>query len=101
MTGISLDKQMLRSLQDTSTNGPTTIHTGSGFLRGVLVRTGLSAHEVVIKDDTTEIAVVPASSGVGTWIECGDMPFDTSLVIDPDDSSTGDVTVVYAAVYTS
>ncbi|MDB4351914.1 hypothetical protein OAA60_00610 [Porticoccaceae bacterium] len=80
----------------TGTDNSTTVYPGPCLVRGILVRAGMSAHTAVIKDGTTEVAVMPASLGGGSWMEMGDVRFDTSLVFDPDDSmSTGTFTVIY------
>jgi hypothetical protein len=60
------------------------------------VHTVLSAHACPIKDNTTTIASLAASSAVGTTLnfETG-IPFATSLIVDPDDAATGTITVIY------
>jgi hypothetical protein len=86
------------SVQDTSGNGPTTIHAGPALLFGVYVNTVLSAHTVVFKDDTVAKITLPASLAAGSERDCHGARFETSLVIDPDDSSTGNVTVFYRPI---
>lgn len=83
------------SVQDTSTNGPTAIYAGPALLLGVYVNTALSAHTVLLKDNTTTVITIPASLGAGQSILYPGIRFETSLNIDPDDSSTGNLTVVY------
>lgn len=80
------------------TDNDTEVYAGSCLLRGILVTTALSAHACPIKNggtSGTSQASIPASAGIGTWVECGDQRFDTTLHVDPDDSGTGIVTVVY------
>ena len=87
----------IASSQDLSTND-TEIHAGPVQLVGVHVHTTLSAHDCPLKDggtSGTELLNIPASTAAGTWIEGGNMRFDTTLHIDPNDSATGQVTVVY------
>ena len=78
---------------DLSTN-ITTIDTGKCLLRGVSVTTALSAHACPITDGTDTKISIPASSGIGTWVEGGDH-ICSALYVDPDDSGTGQVTVIY------
>jgi len=82
---------------DTSDNS-TTVSTRNSMLRGVYINTSLSAHTVVIKDGTTSVFTIPASSFAGQFIPFGDVVFTGGIVVDPDDSSTGSITVVYKPV---
>ena len=75
----------------------TTVFNGPCIYYGAVVTTVLSAHTVIIQDGTgTTLDQFAASAAVGTkvsWpvgIRC-----ETSLVVNPDDSSTGNITVVY------
>lgn len=84
------------SVQDTSANGPTEISAGPAILYGVFVNTVLSAHTVIFKDAATSVITLPASLAAGTFVNFSNgIRFETSLQIDPDDSSTGNVTVFY------
>lgn len=89
--------EFTKAVVDTSDNS-TTIRTGAVIVRGVWINTVLSAHTVILKDGTTSIFTIPASAPAGTWIPLGDTVFNTSLVVDPDDSSTGNITVVYKEI---
>lgn len=89
------------SVQDLS-NNDTEIYGYPVQLVGVHVHTALSAHACPIKDGGTtgaELFNIPASTAAGTWLEAGNMRFSTSLHIDPDDSATGQVTVVYTPIH--
>ena len=92
---LGIHPECLMSVQDTSGNGPTTIHDGPAVVFGVYVNTVLSAHTVVFKDGTVAKLTLPASLAAGSERCFYGARFDTSLVIDPDDSSTGNVTVFY------
>ena len=81
---------------DTSAN-TTTVYTGPCIYYGAVVTTVLSAHTVIIQDGTgTTLDQFAASAAVGTkvsWpvgVRC-----ETSLVVNPDDASTGNITVIY------
>ena len=50
---------------------------------------------MVIKSGTTAIYTLPASSAAGTYFEFGDTTFANGLVVDPNDSSTGNITIEY------
>lgn len=92
---LGVHEECFMSVQDTSGNGPTTIHDGPALLFGVYVNTVLSAHTVVFKDGTTAKITLPASLAAGSSPKFYGARFETSLVIDPDDSSTGSITVFY------
>jgi hypothetical protein len=77
---------------DTSTDS-TTVNDDPTLVKGVFVNTTLSNHAVVIKDGSTAKYTIPAQATAGTRYEFGPTMFATSLVVDPDDSSTGNITV--------
>lgn len=87
---------MRSAVVDTSDN-TTTVNAAATYLYGIYVNTALSAHTVVIKDGTTAVLTLPASTAAGTQINFYGRRFDTSLVVDPDDSSTGGITLFYRA----
>lgn len=91
----AIHPECLMSVQDTSTNGPTTIHDGPALLFGVYVNTVLSAHTVLLTDGAVTKVTLPASIAAGSERCFYGARFETSLKIDPDDSSTGNVTVFY------
>ena len=92
---LGVHPECLMSVQDTEANGPTVIHAGPALLFGIYVNTVLSAHTVIFKDNTTAKVTLPASLAAGSERCFYGARFETSLVIDPDDSSTGNVTVFY------
>lgn len=73
----------------------TTVESVPCLLGGWAVTADLSAHDCPIKDDTTTVYVIPASSTAGTHKDCLPTRFETSLVIDPNDTATGTVTILY------
>ena len=85
------------SVVDVSDN-TTTVFDGPCDLYGVYVNTVLSAHALPIKDDTTTVVTVAASAAVGTYLVFPGVRFDTSLIVDPDDAATGNVTVMFRKV---
>ncbi len=74
----------------------TTVYNGPCIYYGAIVTTALSAHALPIQDGTTAIDSFAASSAVGTYhgfnhgVKCA-----TSLVVDPNDAATGNITVFY------
>lgn len=90
-------QEVMTSAQDTSAN-VTTIYAHPCVYYGAVVTTALSAHTVLITDGVggTTLDTFAASATVGTkntypWgVRC-----DNGLVINPDDSSTGNITVFY------
>lgn len=79
---------------DTS-NNIGTISTGPAALHGIYINTTLSAHTVLIKNRTTAIFTIPASATAGNYYAFDETEFTTNLIVDPDDSSTGSITVIY------
>lgn len=90
---VTTSAEFLTSVVDLSTDS-TTVYGYPVILRGISVNVALSAHACPITDGSTTTFQVPASAGIGQWIECGDARMAT-LVVDPDNSGTGTITVVY------
>ena len=82
---------------DVATNS-TTVHDGPAILFGVYVNTVLSAQACPIEDDTTAIITLVASLAAGSNLNFPGIRFDTSLIIDPDDAATGNITVMWRKV---
>jgi hypothetical protein len=80
---------------DLATNS-TTVLDKPALVFGWEVTEALSANACPIKDSSTTVLTVPASSAVGAshFID-GGVRFETSLVVDPDDAGTGTLTVFY------
>lgn len=76
----------------------TTVYDGPCLLFGVYVNTGLSAHVLPIKDNTTTVVSIAASAAAGTNTTFPGIRFETSLIVDPNDSGTGSVTVAYRPI---
>jgi hypothetical protein len=74
----------------------TTITTAKAILRAIYINTTLSAHALVIKDNATTVFTIPAGTVAGTWVPFGDAYFSGGIVIDPDNSGTGNITVLWA-----
>jgi len=94
---VAASPENLYKIVDLSDND-TQVYGGPAILLGVHVHTVLSAHACPIKDGGTsgvEPFAIPASTAAGTWIEGGNMRFTTDIHVDPDDSATGQITVVY------
>lgn len=91
----------LTSVQDLSTNGPTAVYAGAAQLVGVHVVSALSAHESALTDGSggTTLFTVPSSAAAGDWIEAGNMLFPSGIYIDPDDSATGTINLIYEPYY--
>jgi hypothetical protein len=79
------------------TDNSTAVSTRRSMVRGVYVNTTVSA-ATIVKNGTTSVFTLPASTFPGQFIAFGDVVFDGGIVIDPDDSATGSITVVYKPV---
>jgi hypothetical protein len=76
----------------------TTVSTRMSMIRGVYVNTVLSGQALPIKDGSTTVFTIPASAAAGSYHNFGDAVFKSGIVVDPDNSATGSVTVVYKPV---
>lgn len=91
ITGAQRTEHAIVDVADDS----TTVHTGRAFLHGIYVNTALSAHALPIENDTTAVLTLPASLAAGTMLTFPGIEFDTSLIVDPNDAATGNITVIY------
>jgi hypothetical protein len=73
----------------------TTVSSIPAVLTGIYVNTVLSAHALPIEDGGTAKITLPASTAAGTYLEFPDVKFATSLIVNPNDSGTGNVTVFW------
>lgn len=73
----------------------TTVFTGKCLLYGVYVNTALSAHALPFIDGSTTQITLPASLAAGQNLQFPGVRFDTSLIVDPNDAATGNITVFY------
>ena len=89
--------ETLYSVVDVSDNS-TTVYDGAALLFGVYVNTALSAQALPIVDGSTTVVSIAASAAVGTNQTFPGIRFETSLIVDPDDSATGSVTVAYRPI---
>ncbi len=78
-------------------NDSTTVSTTPARLWKVYVNTALSAHALPIQNGSTAFFTLPASAAAGTMYDFGGALFPSSLVVDPNDAATGNVTVVWSA----
>lgn len=75
----------------------TTVSSSPAILYSIHVNTVLSAHALPVLDASTTVLSLAASSAVGTNLSWPNgIPFTTSLIVDPDNSGTGSVTLVWA-----
>jgi len=73
----------------------TTVYPGPCLLVGIHTQATTSGQVCPIKDGTTTVFALSASSPLGDWFEGFDTRFETSLIVDPDNSATGTITVIY------
>ncbi len=76
----------------------TTVLTSPAIVRGFYVNTVLSAHACNINNGSDTVFIIPASLAAGTIVDfAGEQGvlFDVNLVIDPNDSATGSITIMY------
>ena len=76
---------------------PVTILSAACLLRQIHI-TQSPSHDIVVKDGSTTVFIIPANAILGSKVDHGDVKFLTSLIIDFDGSSTtGTVTAVFKA----
>lgn len=96
---MARDGQVVTQECDYSTvdvsNNSTTIYTGKCIYYGAAVTTALSAHALPIMDGSATIDSFAASSAVGSVHSWPGVVCLTSLVVDPNDAATGNITVFY------
>ena len=80
------------------TDNTTTVYTGPCMLTGIYVNTTLSAHVCPVTDGATTVVSIAASAAAGTSIQYPGISFGTSLIVNPNDSGTGSITVAYRPV---
>lgn len=76
-------------------NDSTTIVTGRCFLYGIYINTALSAHALPSDNGSTTRVTLIASLAAGQMLQFPGVLFDTSLIVDPNDAATGNITVFY------
>ena len=88
---------MQYSVIDTSADITTAVPKPA-VLKKIYVNTVLSAHTVVIKDGSSPVVTLKASLAAGTLINFEEgIDFTTNIIVDPDNSSTGSITLMYSS----
>ena len=76
---------------------PKVLRTAT-IVRSIYVNTTLSAHACNLDNGSDTLVILPASLAAGTVIDFGGelgVLFDNSLIVDPDNSATGSITIFY------
>lgn len=73
----------------------TTVYNGPCIVVGAQVQVALSAHACPIKDGGTTVFSIPASAAAAATYDYMNANFLTSLVVDPDNSGTGTIAIMY------
>lgn len=79
----------------------TTVYAKPALLKAIYINTVLSAHDLIIKDGTTTVYTIPGGACASNKYDFENTKFLTSLVIDPDDAATGNITCIYRPLLTS
>ncbi len=75
----------------------TTVTTRRAMLRAVYINTAPSG-ACVVGNGSTTVFTIPSGIAAGQTLAFGDVVFDSGIVIDPGDSDTGSITVIYKPV---
>ena len=89
-----MSREWKYAVVDLSANS-TTVSDVPCIVKGFYVNTTMSAHECQIKDDTTTVIRIPASTAAAATSDFDQLRFETSLVVDPDDSATGELLIMF------
>ena len=75
----------------------TSVSDGAVMYYGVTINTVLSAHVCLIQEGTTVAFRIPASAPAGNYYDHGgeEGVEITNLIVNPDDSATGEIVVHY------
>ena len=73
----------------------TTVSSAPALLFGIYVNTVLSAHACPIQDNATDKITLIASLAAGTNLSFPGARFETSLIVNPNDAATGNITVFW------
>lgn len=77
----------------------TTVSSSPAILYGVYVNTALSAHACPIQDNATDKITLVASLAAGSLLTFPTgLRFETSLIVNPNDAATGNITVFWRAI---
>ena len=93
----STHTETLYSVVDVSVDS-TTVYNGPALLFGVYVNTVLSAHTLPITDSATTVITLPASWAAASMQSFPGIRFETSLIVNPNDAATGNITVAYKPI---
>jgi len=89
-----MSREWKYAVVDLSTNS-TTVSDVPCIVKGFYVNTTMSAHECLVKDNTTTVIRIPASTAAAAASDFDQLRFETSLVVDPDDSATGELLIMF------
>ncbi len=78
-------------------NDSTVVLNAPGYVYGITISTTLSAHTVLVKDNTATIYTIAASTPAATNINLFGVYCATNITISPNISSTGTFTIFYRA----
>lgn len=76
------------------TDNSTIVTTSTAHVHGVFLNSTLTA-ACVIQDNATAVFTIPSAAAAGTYIDLFGALFVENLVVNPGDSETGSLTIVY------
>jgi hypothetical protein len=93
----AVHNECLYSVVDVSVDS-TTVYNGPALLFGIYVNTALSAHALPVTDAAVTVVTVPASATAGSMYPFPGIRFETTLIVNPNDAATGNITVAYRPI---
>lgn len=83
---------------DLATDADVVVTASPALLLGVYVLVGMSAHAAIIKNSSTAVITLPASTAAGTQIDCKGSTFSTNITVESDNSGTGTLLIFWRAL---
>lgn len=86
------------TIVDLATDADVVVTASPAYLVGFRVDTVMSAHAAIIKDNTTTMITIAASSAANYNENCHNAIFATNITVESDNSATGKVAVFWRAI---
>lgn len=83
------------TIVDLATDADVVVTASAAYLLGYTVDVVMSAHDALIKDDTTTKFTIPASSTAGFDRDTRETIFEDGITVESDDAATGKVIIFW------
>lgn len=86
------------TIVDLATDADVVVTASPAYLVGFRVDTVMSAHAAIIKDNTTPMITIAASTAANYNENCYNATFATNITVESDNAATGKVAVFWRAI---